>query len=230
MTLPGPEPAADNRQASGPIRVVVVDDHPVVRKGLTALISSLAGFDVVAEAADGVSAIRETQLLRPDAVIMDIAMPGMDGLEATRRIRAAVPGAAVLVLTMHDDDDTVFSAMQAGAQGYLLKGADQEEIEQALRAVVAGRAIFGPGVAERVLGYFAAPPKAEVAFPGLTTREREVLDLIARGASNSAIAQSLSLSTKTVGNHISSIFAKLAVAGRAEAIVRAREGGLGGGP
>jgi DNA-binding NarL/FixJ family response regulator len=230
MTLPGPEPAVDNRQASGPIRVVVVDDHPVVRRGLTALISSLAGFVVVAEAADGASAIRETQLLRPDAVIMDITMPGMDGLEATRRIRAAVPGAAVLVLTMHHDDDTVFSAMQAGAQGYLLKGADQEEIEQALRAVVAGRAIFGPGVAERVLGYFATPPKAEVAFPGLTTREREVLDLIARGASNSAIAQSLSLSTKTVGNHISSIFAKLAVAGRAEAIVRAREGGLGGGP
>ena len=222
------EPMADQGPAVGPIRVLIADDHPVVRKGLAALISSLPGFAVVAEAADGMSAVREAQLLRPDAVIMDISMPGVDGVEATKRIRAAAPEVAVLVLTMHDDDETVFSAMQAGALGYLLKGADQEEIEQALRAVVAGRAIFGPAVAERILQHFTAPPKNEPAFPALTHREREILDLIARGTSNTAIAESLHLSPKTVGNHISSIFAKLSVAGRAEAIVRAREGGLGG--
>ncbi|WP_028045485.1 response regulator transcription factor [Cellulomonas sp. URHE0023] len=214
--------------ATGPIRVVIADDHPVVRRGLAALITSIDGLEVVGEAADGASAVRETQLLRPDAVIMDIAMPGVDGLEATRRIVAAVPDVAVLVLTMHDDDDTVFAAMQAGARGYLLKGADQDDIAHALRAVVSGQAIFGPGVARRVLGYLSSTPQAPgVVFPELTAREREVLDLIARGSSNATIAAQLHLSPKTVGNHISSIFAKLAVASRAEAIVRARQGGLG---
>ena len=213
-----------------PIRVVLVDDHPVVLGGLRALLESLPGYEVVGEASDGEGAVREVQLTRPDVVLMDIRMPGIDGLEGTRRIRETVGGVAVLVLTMFDDDDTVFAAMRAGAQGYLLKGADQVEIDRAIRAVVAGEAIFSPGVAQRVLGYFASPPPTQAAgpFPDLTNREREVLDLVAAGKRNQAIADELFLSPKTVANHISSIFVKLAVADRSAAIVRARQGGLGG--
>jgi DNA-binding NarL/FixJ family response regulator len=211
-----------------PIRVVLADDHLVVRSGLRALLESLPGYEVVAEATDGEEAVKEAQLTTPDVVLMDIRMPGLDGIEATRRVRAAVPGTAVLVLTMFDDDDTVFAAMRAGAQGYLLKGAEQEEIDRAIRAVVAGEAIFSPGVAQRVLGYFAAPPAAADPFPELTAREREVLDLVAAGRRNQAIADELFLSPKTIANHISSIFVKLAVADRSAAIVRARQGGLGG--
>jgi DNA-binding NarL/FixJ family response regulator len=211
-----------------PIRVLLADDHPVVRGGLRALLESLPGYEVVAEAVDGEGAVREVQLSRPDVVLMDVRMPGIDGIEATRRVRAAVPGTPVLVLTMFDDDDTVFAAMRAGAQGYLLKGAEQAEIDRGIRAVVAGEAIFSPGVAQRVLSWFAAPPATDDPFPGLTAREREVLDLVATGRRNQAIAEELFLSPKTVANHISSIFVKLAVADRSEAIVRARRGGLGG--
>jgi DNA-binding NarL/FixJ family response regulator len=211
-----------------PISVLVADDHPVVRNGLRALVDSLDGLEVVGEAADGTAAVREAQLLRPDVVVMDIRMPGVDGLEATRRIRAAVPGTAVLVLTMYEDDDTVFAAMRAGASGYLLKGAEQGEIERAVRATAAGEAIFGPGVAARVLTFFAVDrAAAPTPFPQLTTREREILDRVAAGERNGAIARALGLAPKTVSNHLSSIFAKLAVADRAEAIVRAREGGFG---
>ena len=210
------------------IRVVLADDHPVVRGGLRALLESLPTYEVVGEAVDGDAAVREVQLTRPDVVLMDVQMPGVDGLEATRRIRAATPDVAVLVLTMFDDDDTVFAAMKAGAQGYLLKGAEQAEIDRALKAVVAGEAIFGPGVAARVLRHFAEPPAtSELPFPDLTDREREVLDLVAGGHRNAAIADELFLSPKTVANHISSIFAKLAVADRSAAIVRARDEGLG---
>jgi DNA-binding NarL/FixJ family response regulator len=209
------------------IRVVLADDHPVVRGGLRALLESLPAYEVVAEAVDGEAAVREVQLTRPDVVLMDVQMPGVDGLEATRRIRAATPDVAVLVLTMFDDDDTVFAAMKAGAQGYLLKGAEQVEIDRAIRAVVAGEAIFGPGVAARVLRHFAQPAAPDVPFPQLTDREREVLDLVASGRRNAAIAEELFLSPKTVANHISSIFAKLAVADRSAAIVRARDEGLG---
>jgi DNA-binding NarL/FixJ family response regulator len=209
------------------ITVVIADDHPVVRNGLRALVDSLPGMTVVGEATDGESAVRETQLLRPDVVVMDVRMPGTDGLEATRRITMAVPGTAVLVLTMYEDDDTVFAAMRAGARGYLLKGAEQGEIDRALRATAAGEAIFGPGVAARVLGYFAAPRPAEVPFPDLTPREREILDRVAAGERNGVVARALGLAPKTVGNHLSSIFTKLAVADRAEAIARAREGGFG---
>ncbi|UFN42649.1 response regulator [Nocardioides okcheonensis] len=211
-----------------PIRVVLVDDHPVVLGGLRALLDSLPDFEVVGEAVDGEAGVREVVLTRPDVVLMDIRMPGIDGLEATRRIREAAEGVAVLVLTMFDDDDTVFGAMRAGAQGYLLKGASQAEIDRAIRAVVAGEAIFSPGVAQRVLGYFAAPPPVAEPFPELTARERQVLDLMAAGERNQAIADRLFLSPKTVANHISSIFVKLAVADRSAAIVRARREGLGG--
>jgi DNA-binding NarL/FixJ family response regulator len=210
------------------LRVLIADDHPVVRGGLRALIDSLAGLEVVGEAADGESAVREAQLLRPDVVLMDVRMPGVDGVEATRRIRERVPETAVLILTMYDDDATVFTAMRAGARGYLLKGAEQEEILAAISAVVVGQAVFGPGVAARILGHLEAPPPAGAdSFPELTEREREVLDLLAAGQRTAAIADTLCLSPKTVSNHLTSIFAKLEVADRTAAILRAREGGLG---
>jgi DNA-binding NarL/FixJ family response regulator len=211
------------------IRVLIADDHPVVRRGLAALLSTVDGFEVVGEAADGEAAVRETQLLRPDVVLMDVRMPDLDGVEATRRIRRAVPDTAVLMLTMYDDDATVFTAMQAGAQGYLLKGAEQDDISDAIRAVVRGQAIFGPGIANRVLGYFSSPPQvaATDAFPELTAREREILELLAEGKRTAAIASALFLSPKTVSNNLTSIFTKLEVADRAEAIIRAREHGLG---
>jgi DNA-binding NarL/FixJ family response regulator len=216
----------ENREVSKPvIRVVLADDHPVVVAGLRALLGSLAGFEVVGEAADGESVVREVVVNRPDVVLMDVRMPGTDGLEATRRIRAAAPETAVLVLTMFDDDETVFAAMRAGAQGYLLKGAGQTELERALRGIVAGEAIFGPGVAARIQRHFAGGSSRP--FPRLTDREREILDLIAGGLRNRAIADRLDLAPKTVANHISSIFAKLSVTDRSEAIVRAREQGLG---
>jgi DNA-binding NarL/FixJ family response regulator len=213
-----------------PIRILVADDHPVVRGGLVALLRTIDGFEVVGEAPDGESAVREAHLTRPDIVLMDVRMPGLDGVEATRRIRAAVPSTRVLMLTMYDDDSTVFTAMQAGAQGYLLKEAEQEEIVRAVRGVVSGEAIFGPGVAERVLGYFADPPTArspDYPFPQLTERERVVLELLARGRHTTEIGAELFLSPKTVSNNLTAIFAKLQVAGRAEAIVRAHERGVG---
>ena len=212
------------------LRVVLADDHPVVRGGLRALLATIDGIEVVGEAADGEAAVREVQLTRPDVVLMDVRMPGVDGVEAARRIREAVPQTALLMLTMYDDDATVFTAMQAGARGYLLKGAEQEEIVAAIRAVAAGQAIFGPGVAARVLGYFATPTAqdtTEAPFPELTDREREILDLLAAGRRTAAIAVDLHLSPKTVSNHLTSVFAKLEVADRAAAIIRAREQGLG---
>ncbi|HET9842716.1 MAG TPA: response regulator transcription factor [Nocardioides sp.] len=220
-------------EAEGPIRILVADDHPVVRGGLVALLRTIEGLEVVGEASDGATAVREAQLTRPDVVLMDVRMPDLDGVEATRRIRAAVPSTRVLMLTMYDDDATVFTAMQAGAQGYLLKEAEQDEIVRAVRAVVAGEAIFGPGVAERVLGYFSGPPADPTPaypFPDLTERERVILELLARGRRTSEIATELYLSPKTVANNMTSIFAKLQVASRAEAIVRAHESGLGGPP
>lgn len=208
------------------LRIVLADDHPVVRDGLRALLEAVPDLDVVAVAADGDAAVREVQLTRPDVALLDVRMPGLDGIAATRRIRASVPATAVLMLTMYDDDETVLTAMQAGARGYLLKGAEHEEIVGAVRAVAAGQVIFGPGVASRVLAYFAAPPAAP-AFPQLTDRERQILDLLVSGLRTAAIAQRLHLAPKTVSNHLTAIFAKLEVADRAEAIARAREGGLG---
>ena len=226
--LPGSTRNPDSHHGDMGLRVLIADDHPVVRGGLRALIDTIDGLDVVGLAADGDAAVRETQLLRPDVVLMDVQMPGTDGVEATRRIRASVPDSAVLMLTMYDDDATVFTAMQAGARGYLLKGAEQDEIVTAIRAVVAGQVIFGPGVAARVLGYFSSPPAPRAEpFPELTEREREILYLLASGRLTAEIADALFLSPKTVSNHLTSIFAKLEVADRAAAIIRAREGGLG---
>ena len=210
-----------------PIRVVVADDHPVVRSGLASLFGTLEGIVVVAEAENGEAAIRETAIHRPDVVVMDLRMPGTDGVAATLRITTDFPETAVLVLTMYDEDTMIAAAISAGARGYLLKGADQAEIERAIRAVSSGDAIFSREVAERVIRR-VTPNIPALALPQLTAREREVTELLAEGLSNSSIAGRLALAPKTVGNHISSIFLKLGVATRAEAIVFAREAGLGG--
>jgi DNA-binding NarL/FixJ family response regulator len=211
------------------VRILLADDHLVVRAGLRALVASLPGLSVVGEAADGAAAVREAQLLKPDVVLMDVRMPGLDGVEATRQITAKVPGTAVLMLTMFEDDATVYTAMQAGARGYLLKDVEQDELVAAVRAVAAGQVIFGPAVAGRVLAQLGQGPAAEVPFPELTEREREILELLVSGLRTAAIAERLFLSPKTVSNHMTAIFAKLRVTDRAAAIVRAREGGLGRG-
>ncbi|CAN5314109.1 response regulator transcription factor [soil metagenome] len=210
----------------GTIRVLIADDHPVVRGGVVALLATVPGIDVVAEVGTGRAAIRETALLRPDVVVMDLRMLDLDGVEATRRITADYPGVAVLVLTMFDEDVLVGEALEAGARGYLLKGAEPGEIDRAIRAVASGDAIFGRDIAQRVLGR-VTPQRTGAAFPQLSERERQVLDLIARGLSNTAIAERLGRAPKTIGNHISAIFLKLGVATRAEAIVAARDAGLG---
>lgn len=210
------------------IRVLICDDHPIVRAGLSALLGSLPDIEVVAVVADGHDAVREVVTLHPDVAILDLSMPGLDGIIATREIGRVAPQVGVLVLTMYDDDESVFSAMRAGARGYLVKGVEQEDILRAIRSVAAGEAIFGPGVAHRVLSFLTAPRDHNaVPFPELTPRETEVLDLIAAGLNNTAIGARLEVSPKTVANNVSSIFAKLQVADRAQAIIRARDAGLG---
>ena len=210
------------------IRLVVADDHGIVREGLGALLSAHEGYELVGTAATGAEAVRAAVTLHPDVLVMDIQMPDLGGIEATREISRVAPDVAVLMLTMFDDDESVFAAMRAGARGYVLKGAAPENVVRAIAAVAAGEAIFGPGVARRALTYLSRPPTEQVAFPELTPREREVLELIASGLGNASIGTRLGLATATVGNHITSIFAKLQVASRAEAIVRARSAGLGG--
>ena len=212
-----------------PIRVLLADDHPVVRRGLAALLSTLDDFEVVGEAEDGEAAVRETQLTRPDVVLMDVRMPGLDGVEATRRIRKAVPETAVLMLTMYDEDATVFTAMQAGARGYLLKGAEQDEIADALRAVVRGQAIFGAAIASRMLEHFANPPGQPAAndpFPELTDREKEILELLAQGRRTAEIARALHLSVPTVKAHVSRLFDKLQVTNRVQIAICVHDAGL----
>jgi DNA-binding NarL/FixJ family response regulator len=212
-----------------PIKILIADDHPLFRFGIRTRLSAEADLEVIGEAGSGEEAIALTSHLAPNVVLMDLNLPGMNGIEATRAIREAHPQVVVLVVTMFDDD-SVFAAMRAGARGYLLKGAEAEETVRAVRAVAHGEAIFSPSVAQRLMGYFAAPRPATVAssFPELTEREREVLGLLAQGYTNAAIGERLMLSTKTVRNYVSSIFAKLQVADRAEAIIRARDAGFGG--
>jgi DNA-binding NarL/FixJ family response regulator len=211
------------------IRILIADDHPVFRFGLRALLAAEPATEVVGEATTGDEAIRLAAELLPDIVLMDLNMPSTNGIDATRRLLAAMPHINVLVLTMSDDDDSVFAAMQAGARGYLLKGVQGEEMIRAIRAVNSGEAIFSPAIARRLMQYFGAPrpPEPSPIFPELTKREREILVLITQGYTNATIAEKLVLSPKTVRNHVSSIFSKLQVAGRAEAIIRARNAGLG---
>lgn len=218
-------------QAEGrdPLDVVIADDHPVFRDGLRALLGTDPGVRVVGEASTGADAVALVNEMQPDVVLMDLHMPGGDGVAATRDIMRASPRVAVLVLTMFDDDDSVFAAMRAGARGYLLKGTNQADVLRAIHLAGSGGAMFGPAVAQRVIEFFARPRGATpVAFPQLTDREHEILDQLAQGHSNPVIAARLRISEKTVRNHVSNIFAKLAVADRAQAIVRAREAGLGG--
>ncbi|SFO57092.1 two component transcriptional regulator, LuxR family [Geodermatophilus obscurus] len=211
------------------MRAVVADDHPVFRQGLRVLLEDL-GVDVVAEAPDGTEAVEVALRERPDVVLMDVQMPSLSGIEATRQLLERWPEARVLVLTMVADDEAVFAAIQAGALGYVLKGAGQAEIGRALEAVAAGQAVYGAEVARRLRAFFTAGSGVVARpFPELSDREREVLDLIAAGLPNTAIAHRLFLSEKTIRNNVTSIFAKLAVRDRAEAVVRAREAGLGRG-
>jgi DNA-binding NarL/FixJ family response regulator len=215
---------------SSDIRVVIADDHPVVRQGLTALLESVPSVSVAGTAATGREAVRAAVTLRPDVLVMDIAMPQLNGIAAAGEIARVAPEVAVLMLTMFDDDDSVFAAMRAGARGYVLKGAHQDEIVRAIHAAAAGEAIFGPQIARRMLAFFSQPPQETTPFADLTAREREVLDRIATGARNADIARQMSIAPKTVANHISSIFAKLQVSDRGQAIVIAREAGLGKNP
>lgn len=213
-----------------PIRILLADDHAAFRSGLRALLAAFRDIVLLGEAENGDDAIRLAAELQPDVVLMDLNMPGIDGVGATREIVATSPHIAILVLSMYEDDDQVFSALRAGARGYLLKGADRAELVRAIRSVASGEAIFGAAIARRLVAYFGRRPTLEAApFPELTEREREILELIARGKSNADITGRLVLSPKTVRNHVSNIFSKLQVRDRAEAIVRAREAGLGGG-
>jgi DNA-binding NarL/FixJ family response regulator len=211
------------------IRILIADDHGVVREGLRAVLGCEIDMEIVGEAATGKEVVERAAELRPDVILMDIQMPELNGIEATRRILDANPDVGVVVLTMFEDDDSVFAAMRAGARGYVLKGASPSEILKVVRAVAAGEAHFGPEIARRLMSFFSEQSQASTQdiFPELSARESEILDLIAQGHTNAKIAARLYLSPKTVGNHISHIFTKLQVADRAHAIIRAREAGLG---
>ena len=208
------------------IRILIADDHPVFRFGLRALLQAEAGMGVIGEATTGEEAIVRAAELAPDIILMDINMPGINGIEATRRILAQQPHLGILVITMFDDD-TLFAAVRAGARGYLLKGAEGDETLRAIRAVAHGEAIFSPTIAERLMVFFATTKAASQPFPDLTPREREILALLAQGYTNQEIAERLVISPKTVRNQVSTIFDKLQVADRAQAIIKAREAGLG---
>ena len=210
------------------LRILLVDDHPLVRNGLRALLASVPDMTVVGEASNGEEAIAQAAELQPDIILMDLHMPGLNGIEATRRIVQVHPHIGILVLTMLEDDASVFAAMRAGARGYLLKGADQADVLRAIGVAAHGEAIFSPPIARRLMQYFEnmqpiLPPNV---FPDLTEREREILGLIARGKSNVEIAGELVLSPKTVINHVSNIFSKLQVVDRAQAVLRAKQAGL----
>jgi len=211
---------------TAPIRVLIADDHPLFRDGLAALLTDGPGTEPAGAAATGTDAVDLARENQPDVVLMDLHMPVMNGIEATRRIVASCPQTAVLVLTMFDDDDSVLSALRAGARGYLLKGASREQIRCAIHAAASGEIIFGAQLAARMLACFTAASPSP-PFPQLTGRERQVLDLLAQGRANTAIATRLSLSHKTVRNQVSNILAKLQVTDRAQAIIQARDAGMG---
>ena len=210
-------------------RVLIADDHPLFREGMRGRLDRVGDIAVVGEAASGQEAVELARKLEPHVVLMDIKMPGLNGIEATREILRANPRVGVLMLTMFEDDDSVFAAMRAGAKGYLLKDSGGEGVVYAIRAVTSGEAVFGPGVAERIIGFFSVPRSAapQRAFPELTEREEEILSLVAQGKSNQEIARQLFVSLKTVRNHVSNILVKLQVADRAQAVIRARDAGIG---
>lgn len=212
-----------------PLRILIADDHPVFRHGMRTLLEVTPDMEVVGEATTGADAVSLAESLQPDVILMDLNMPGLNGIEATRQIVQTNPHIRILAVTMFDDNASVFTIMRAGARGYILKDAEKAEMVRAIQAVGHGEAIFSPAIASQLITYFARPfPLAQKeVFPELTDREREILHLIATGAANGEIAQHLSLSTKTVSNYVSNIFNKLQVADRAEAIIRARDAGLG---
>jgi DNA-binding NarL/FixJ family response regulator len=212
-----------------PMRILLADDHPLFRHGLQTLLGASPDLEVVGEATTGEEAVRLAETLQPDLVLMDLRMPGTSGVEATRRILHTSPHIRVLVLTMFEDDASVFTAMRAGARGYVLKDAEKEDLLRAIRAVARGEAIFSTGIASRIVEFFSATRQIapKEAFPTLSERERELLHLLAQGQTNADIAARLFLSHKTVANYVSTILSKLQVADRAEAILRARQAGLG---
>ena len=223
--------ASTNRRSDPSItmRILIADDHPLFRNGMRTLLSSVPGMEVAGIATNGDETVTMAAELQPDVILMDLQMPGISGIEATRRIVKANPHIRILVVTMFEDDHSVFTALRAGARGYVLKDADEDEILRAIRAVASSEAIFSPTIAQRLIDFFATPQSAMLpqVFPELTEREREILDLIAQGYNNSDIARRLVLSQKTVANHVSNIFSKLQVVDRAQAIIKAREAGLG---
>jgi DNA-binding NarL/FixJ family response regulator len=210
------------------LRVLIADDHPLFRKGMRSLLAATSDIEVVGEATTGQEVIELANALQPDVILMDLQMPDINGIEATHQILYTSPHIRILVVTLFEDDASVFTALRAGAHGYTLKDAKEEEMLRAIRAVGSGEAIFSPAIATRLMDYFATPRPtvAKELFPTLSEREREILQLIARGCSNNDIARQLTLSVKTVSNYVSNIFSKLQVTDRAQAIIRARDAGL----
>jgi DNA-binding NarL/FixJ family response regulator len=211
-----------------PLTVLIADDHPLFRKGMLALLESMADIELLGEASSGPEAVEMASALQPDVVLMDLQMPGGSGLAATRQLSQTFPNIRILVVTLFEDEESIFTALRAGARGYILKDADEAEMMRAIRAVGQGEAIFSPAIASRLIDYFAATGdhSGKEVFPELTDREREILRRIARGETNFAIAEQLSISLKTVRNHVANIYSKLQVADRTQAAIRAREAGL----
>jgi DNA-binding NarL/FixJ family response regulator len=222
-------PGMDDGMGYNLLSIFICDDHPVFRNGLRGLLSAMPDMEVIGEATTGEEAVIRASELQPDVILMDIKMPGTNGIEATRKIVRQSPHIGILILTMFEDDNSVFAAMRAGARGYVLKDTEEEEIVRAIRAVGKGEAIFSPAIARRLTEFFSspAPMRTSIVFPELSEREHEILALIGQGCKNLDIARQLVLSPKTVRNHVSNIFSKLQVADRAEAIIRARDAGLG---